>query len=184
MAMAHELDHDASTDEPVSGVTVGRVLGVVAFLVIAAWWIYVFANGSSVDHPDDFGDEAWTSRAEAICEARQQAILDLPNAASAESPQARADLVELGTAELELMLRELEALGPPSSELGAEIVPQWLDDYELYLNDRRAWTAILRTGDDPPFLLSGTDEGVRVTDLLTTFAEVNRMESCAPSGDV
>ena len=71
------------------------MLGVLAFVVITVWWIYVFANGSSVEHPDDFDDAAWTTEAEAVCAARQQAILDLPNAASVSSPQERADLVPL-----------------------------------------------------------------------------------------
>ena len=92
--------------------------------------------------------------------------------------------MDLATAELDRMLRELDALGLPATDKGAEIVPRWLTDYELYLQDRRDWAAVLRTGDDPPFLVSGTADGVRVTDLLTTFAEVNEMPSCAPSGDV
>ena len=166
-----------------AGITIGRVLGVLAFVVITVWWIYVFANGSSVEHPDDFDDAAWTTEAEAVCAARQQAILDLPNAASVSTPQERADLVELATAELDQMVRELAALGPPATSKGAEIVPQWLADYEIYLQDRRNWTEVLRTGDDPPFLISGNADGVRVTDLLGTFAEVNEMRSCAPAGD-
>ena len=182
--MSDDLDLRSAPDQPGAGITIGRVLGVMAFLAIAAWWIYVFANGSSVEHPDDFDDAAWTARAETVCAAAQQAILDLPNAATVSSPEERAELIEPATVELERMLRELDALGPPATELGAEIVPQWLADYQLYLQDRRDWAAILRSGEDPPFLVSGTDEGVRVTDLLRTFAEVNQMPSCAPSGDV
>ena len=63
-------------------------------------------------------------------------------------------------------------------------MPKWLDDWELYLQDRRDWSDILLTGDDPPFLISGNDQQVRVTDLLTTYAEVNDMPSCGPAGDV
>ena len=182
--MADERNVQYLDDEPKTGVTLGRVLGVIAFIAITIWWIYVFANGSSVEHPDDFEDASWTADAELICEARQQAILDLPTATSAATPQARADLVDLATAELGRMLREIDALGLPATDKGAQIVPRWLTDYELYLQDRRNWAAVLRTGDDPPFLVSGTADGVRVTDLLTTFAEVNEMPSCAPSGDV
>jgi hypothetical protein len=182
--MPDDLDLTALDDEPKVGVTVWRVLGVLAFIAIAVWWIYVFANGSSVDHPDEFADDDWTARAEAVCAARQQAILDLPNAATVSSPEERADLVERATAELEQMVRELDALGPPATTKGAEIVPQWLADYELYLQDRRDWTEILRSGDDPPFLVSANANGARVTDVLTTFAEVNDMANCGPSGDV
>ena len=182
--MSDDRDLTALDEDPKVGVTIGRVLGVIVFIGIAVWWIYVFANGSSVEHPDDFEDDTWTASAEALCAARQQAILDLPNAATVSSPPERADLVELATAELDRMVRQLDALGPPATAKGAEIVPQWLADYELYLQDRRNWTEVLRTGDDPPFLVSANAAGARVTDVLTTFAEVNDMASCGPSGDV
>lgn len=169
--------------EPGPGFTFTRALTVLVVLAMIIFWIYVFANGSSVDHPDEFADESWTTAAEALCAERQAAIEALPNATTAESPQERAELVALGTAEIERMVQELADLGPPSDPKGAETVPQWLSDYEIYLQDRRDWTDILRTGDDPPFLLSGTDQGVRVTDVLGTYAEVNEMPSCSPSLD-
>jgi len=62
-------------------------------------------------------------------------------------------------------------------------VRQCLTDYELYLNDRRRYADVLATGESPPFTISPNAAGARVTDLLRTFAEVNAMDSCAPSGD-
>lgn len=161
-----------------------RVIGVTAFVFMVVFWIYVFANGSSIRHPDDFDDPAFSEAAEAVCAARQDAIAALPPATSAGSPAERSDLVDLGTDQLALMLDEVDNLAAPADPDGAAGLALWLDDYKLYINDRRAWADTLRSGEDAPFLVSGNDQGVRVTDMLITFAEVNDMASCAPSGDV
>lgn len=170
-------------DEPKQGLTFARVLGVAVFLAMIAMWIWVFANRGSIKHPDEFADTAWIASAETVCAERQATIATFANPATVDTAEERARLLNAGTRELEAMVTDVAALGLPTDAKGAELVPQWLDDYELYLQDRRNWSAILETGDDPPFLISGNDEGVRVTDLLSTFAEVNNMASCAPSGD-
>lgn len=162
---------------------VWQILGIMAFIVTVVFWIYVFSNRDSVDHADEFDDAAWSSAAEAVCVEHQTAIAELPSAASVDTPEQRAELVSQGTAMLEEMLAGLHALGLPSDPKGAETAPHWLDDYELYLQDRRDWTEVLRQGDDPPFTISGNAQGVRVTDLLETYAEVNAMPSCSPSPD-
>jgi len=159
-------------------------LGVAAFLAMAIFWIYAFQNGGSIAHPDEFDDPAFIEQAEAWCAERQAAIAAIPNGATAEDARERSQLVRLGTVELEAMVTGLAELGLPSDPKGAETVPLWLADYEIYLNDRRVYADILATGDDPPFLISGNASGDRVTDGLTTFAEVNNMRSCGPSGDV
>lgn len=164
--------------------TLPRALGFSAFLAMAVFWIYAFANTSSVEHPDAFEDPVYSAAAEAICAERQANIAEFPMATSATDPEARGPLIELGTAELELMVAELAALEPPTDPEGADGVIEWLDDYDLYLSDRRAYTEVLARGEDEPFLLSANDQGARVTDMLGTFAEVNNMASCAPAGDV
>jgi hypothetical protein len=163
--------------------TLPRALGFSAFLVMAVFWIWVFVNTDSIDHPDSFDDQVFTEAAEAICAKRQAAIAELPLATVVESAEERSGLVELGTAQLELMVAEVGQLTPPIDPVGADGVRRWLTDYELYLNDRRRYADVLATGESPPFTISGTADGVRVTDLLNTFAEVNEMDSCAPSGD-
>lgn len=164
--------------------SVPRFLGVAAFLGMAVFWAWALANGNSVAHPDEFDDPVFTEAAETVCAARQAAINELPLATAADTPQGRSELIELGTAQLDAMVNELSRLAPPTDPQGASGVEQWLADYQLYLNDRRRYADVLATGDDPPFVISGTAEGVRVTDLLTTFADVNNMRSCGPSGDV
>lgn len=158
-------------------------MGVLAALALVAFWIYVFANRGSIAHDDEFSDPEFSAAAELICAERQAAIAELPLATAAEGPLDRAPLVAAGTTELAAMLVELRELGLPATEAGAETLPQWLADYDTYLNDRRVWTEQLELGLDEPFLISGNDQGVRITDLLNTYAEVNFMRSCAPSGD-
>jgi len=164
--------------------TVFRVLGVIAFLLMALFWIWAFNNRDSVPHADEFDDPAYTEAAEAICSKRQATIREFPLATEVDNPIDRGLLVERGTAELEAMVAELKMLPLPSAEKGAEAVPQWLADWDLYLTDRVAYTEVLATGSDPAFLLSANPGGARVTDAIQTFAEVNQMASCSPSGDV
>lgn len=161
-----------------------RYIGFTVFVLLTAFWIWAFANRDSIDHPDQFDDPAFIQAAEAICAPRQANIAEIPLATAAENPVERGELLERGTDQLELMVGELRALALPTDPEGAESFPQWLDDFDLFLNDRRVYADILATGDDPAFLISGNAQGVRVTDLLTTYAEVNQMNSCAPSGDI
>lgn len=163
--------------------TLWRAIGIAAFFALVIFWIWVFANRDSISHPDEFADTVWLAEAEALCSVRQGAIAELPNPASVDTAIERGELVALGTAQLQLMLDDIDSLGLPDDAKGSVTVPQWLEDYELYMKNRRDWTEILLTGDDPPFLISGNDQGVRVTNLLSTYAEVNNMPSCAPSPD-
>lgn len=177
--------HPYDADNPPSWRrNIARALGLSVFIAMAIFWFWAFRNGSSVAHPDEFDDPVFVTAAESTCAARQEAILALPGPTTARNAIERAPLVSGGTAELEKMIAELAELDPPTDPKGADGVRQWLDDYDLYLDDRRRYADILATGDDPPFLISGTEDGVRVTDLLRTFAEVNDMPSCAPAGDV
>ena len=182
----HPAEQDDDNDVLPSGwrLTLPRALGIAAFLAMAIFWIYAFANTNSIAHPDEFDDPVFSEAAESICAERQANIEALPLATVVENPVERADLIDLGTEQLELMVAEVAALDPPTVQQGADGVAAWLVDYELYLSDRNRYSALLRTGEDPAFTISGTADGVRVTDLLNTFAEVNNMRSCAPSGDV
>jgi len=164
--------------------TLPRALGFAAFLALTLFWIWAFANRDTVAHPDEFDDPIFVDAAESLCAERQAAIAELPLATAASDPINRGRLLGQGTVELVQMVSELRALDPPTDPKGADGVSQWLRDYETYLDDRRVYAEVLATGDDPPFLISANPDGVRVTDLLGTFAEVNSMSSCAPSGDV
>ncbi len=164
--------------------TLPRVVGASVFLGLAVFWIWVFANRGSIAHPDEFDDPAFAETAEAVCLPYQQRISELKNPTLVETPEERAVLLDQATAELTAMIDELETLSAPADPKGAAAFPRWIADYRIYLDDRTVWGAVLATGDDPPFVVSGNEDGVRVTNRLNTWAEVNLMESCAPSQDV
>ena len=147
------------------------------------FWVWAFANRDSIAHPDTFDDPVFTVAAESICSRFQANIAEFPLAASVDGPIERAGLIRLGTAELEAMVAELRALELPTDAKGNASVPQWFADWDLYLSDRHSYTETLAAGNDDPFLLSLNQNGARVTDALGTFAEVNTMASCSPSGD-
>jgi len=180
----HHENYDDYRVPPGWKKTVPRVLGAMGFLVMAIFWIWAFANRDSVPHPDEFDDPIFVEAAESLCAERQAAIAEIPLATRAKDPIERAGLIDEGTEQLELMLAELAALKLPTDPKGAIGVPLWLDDYQLYISDRERYVAILETGEDPPFLISANADGARVTDVLGTYAEVNNMISCSPSGDV
>ena len=160
-----------------------RYLGVAAFLGILIFWIWAFNNRDSIAHPDEFNDPVFVQEAEAVCAVSQAEIAKLPLAPAANGPVERGLLLEQGTAELRVMVAALNRLELPSDPEAAAGVSQWLGDYDLYLSDRAAYAIVLSEGLDEPFLLSGNANGDRVTDALSTFAEVNQMFSCAPSLD-
>lgn len=165
--------------------TLPRYLGMAAFLGMALFWIWAFANRDSIEHPNQFDDPVFQEAAEAVCAARQAELAELPLATAAEDPEERGVLLQQGTAILENMLDDLRDLGLPSDAEGATTIPLWLADYEIYMNDRRTYAEVLADGRDEAFLLSASESaGGRVTDVIDTYAEVNGMRSCAPSGDV
>lgn len=164
--------------------TLPRALGIAAFFAMALFWIYAFANTGSIAHPDEFEDPTFTEAAEALCAKRQATIAALPLANGMDSLSERAVVVNEGTNELSLMVDELGELPLPTDAKGAAGVTDWLNDYQIFLKDRRDYADKLEQGIDDPFYVSGNADGVRVTNLLTTFAEVNNMASCGPSPDV
>ena len=94
----------------------------------------------------------------------------------------RANLVDLATATLVEMLADLQA-DPPSDEKGRALIPLWIADYNIYIGDRRAYSAALRTQSNAPFAES-TYEGLPLSERIATFAGDNRMPSCSPPIDL
>ena len=167
-------------------VTLPRALGFSAFLAMALFWIWAFVNQDSIEHADVFNDPTFVAAAEEVCKARQDNIASLPLASAVDNPQERSDLINEASEQLRIMTDELAALTPPTDPKGADGVRQWLIDYDIYLADRQRYADLLATGEDPAFTISASagPDGGRVTDILTTFADVNGMRSCAPTGDV
>lgn len=173
-----------------------RYLAALVVIAMVAFWSWAFIFDPSVDHPDDLTSDLaadhpdhiaaveYTTAAEAICAAALDDISALPVASAARDFAERADQIDLGTDRFDQMLDELDALPLPGTEQGDLVMTGWLSDYRVFMEDRRDYADELRSGVDPPFLISGNEEGVRITDLIDTVADVNDMESCRPGADV
>ncbi len=159
------------------------VLAVV--VLFAAFWIWAlfFASKEPIN---GIGEDDWTDRAQAICEAADDERQELADFREVDGDAAmlaeRGAIVDRATDILEQMLDDVVAVQPTGAK-GAELVPLWEADYRTYLGDRRAFSEDLRAGRDEPFAESVVD-GIPISDKVAQFASDNRMEACAPPTDL
>jgi hypothetical protein len=162
----------------------GVLLAVVSFVGIWGYVLYlsVFVGRSEpLDHLDD---EDWVESAEATCAPVAARLDRLPFAIEMETLDERADVLDLATTDLEAMVRSLRGLVAPSDPAEARAVGRWLDDWEEYNRNRRAYADRFRAGLDEPFRVTDRS-GYQIDVLLDDFAaKANDMPSCAPPDDV
>jgi hypothetical protein len=160
------------------------VLGVV--VLFAAFWIWAlfFASKEPIN---GIGEDDWSDRAQAICEAADAEREDLADFREVDDDDPamlaeRGDIVDEATDILEAMLDDVVAV-QPTGDKGAELVPLWEADYRTYLADRRAFSDDLRAGRDEPFAESVVD-GIPISEKVARFAGDNRMPACTPPTDL
>jgi hypothetical protein len=155
---------------------VRRLLVLLAVFALAAFWIWAlfFASKTAINKVED---RAWAKNAEATCAAVMDRLSVLDDQVSTDL-NVRADLVEQSTDLLSDMLDTIVVVLPTDAK-GRAIVPAWEADYRMLLNDRYAYAAMLRSGQDGPFTETAVDN-VPVTERIETFAGDNEMPSCAP----
>ena len=164
-----------------------RVVLTVICVLIAAMWVYAlgFASRESMNK---IGDDAWKARAEAHCQIAENerfALEDLTEM-DPDDPAAlrkKADIVEKATDSLERAIDRIEA-DPPSDDKGRDLVPEWIAEYRVYLQNRREFIAALRTAERRPYFSEKEVEGVPVSERLGKFARENDMKSCQPPFDL
>lgn len=173
-----------TTQEPTakSGWAPGRILAVVVVLALVLFWIWIFSGGPARENRDFLGDRRWVARAEATCSATAADIERLPPASGAADATSRADVVDEASDRLELMIDRL-ARPAPDIATDVKLVDAWLTDWRAYVVNRREYAASLRR-DASARLLVNEKFGDPLDTVITTFAEVNDMASCAPPGDV
>jgi hypothetical protein len=162
------------------------VLGVVVAGFAAFWiWALFFASKEAVNRVDD---REWAERAQGICEEAEAERFELADFRRLDEPtpeliRERAEIVDESTRILATMLDRIEAV-PPADEKGQAIVPQWIDEYRTYLQDRRDYADRLReTGENQAFYETEAD-GLPISERLETFAGDNEMPACAPPRDL
>ena len=176
----------------------GKWLGGLFVAGSFVFWAWAFSPWARTENPGRLDDREFVRWADQRCAEAQAAIDALPTARQAASRQERADQVDRGTDEVEGLVadirRRAEASLPVSTEGNgppdAELVDAWLEDWDVYIADRRSHSTRLRTaGEDTPdrelrFLLVDLTEGSTYTERMDGFARLNNMDNCQVPGDV
>ena len=154
--------------------------------LIVVMWIYAlfFASKDSVNK---FGDRDWAATAQARCllareERAQLSDYRIVNQLGIDVLKERADLIDMATDTIERFIVEFRA-SLPADPKGIEIVGLWLDDYEIYINDRRDFANDLRIDVNTQFAETPID-GLPISEKIATFAADNEMSYCKPPIDL
>jgi len=160
--------------------SVGRVAAVVVVLGIVGMWAYIFSRTGREKPIDQLDDPTFAEQAQPLCEAATE---DLIGATPARTPDARANELERANDRLQALVGELAAIAPERGG-DADLVGQWLDDWDTYLGDRDEYVEALRRDGDAAEFLVTPRAGRQITLTMEHFAEINDMPDCAPPGDV
>jgi hypothetical protein len=164
-----------------------HVLLTAVCVLIGAMWVYafIFAPRESINR---IGDDEWKARSEARCQIAENerfALEDLEKLDPTNRADLRkkADIVDVATDSLERAIDDIER-DTPNDPKGQALVPQWIAEYRIYLEDRRAFIENLRTAERRPFFAETEIEGVPISERLGKFARENDMKTCQPPLDL
>lgn len=166
---------------------IARVVLTVVCAAIFAMWVYAFGFASRESF-NKIGDDEWKARAEAHCQKAEDerfALQDLTamDPTDTDALLKKADIVEVATDSLERAIDKI-AQDSPADAKGKELVPQWLADYRIYIQNRRDFIKALRTADRRPFFSETEVEGVPISERIGKFARENDMKTCQPPLDL
>ena len=162
-------------------VVVRTLLGLLGVAMVVLW-VYAFFIAPS-GNPDRLQDRSWPEMAQQRCLEARAVIDTLPRAAAATSPADRAGDLDLATDVLADMVADL-ALLPGGIDDDTRLVGMWLEDWAIYVSDRRTHADRLRLEGDIRPLLTALPSGTgSVLKRMNGFARVNDMESCLDPGD-
>ena len=161
------------------------ILSLVVAL-ICAMWIYglFFASKQAVNK---FEDRLWAKKAQSRCLVAEQQRVDLADYRIVDDLGAnaiadRAMIVDKATDTIESFVNEFRA-DLPTDAKGIAIVGLWLDDYEIYIADRRSFADDLRNGINLQFSETAI-KGLPISEKIATFAADNEMTYCKPPLDL
>ena len=163
-------------------IVVRMLLGLLGVAMVVLW-VYAFFIAPS-GNPDRLQDRSWPEMAQQQCLEARAVINTLPRAAEATSPADRADDLDLATDVLADMVADM-ALLPGGIDDDTRLVGMWLEDWAIYVSDRRTHADRLRLEGDIRPLLTALPSGTgSVLKRMNGFARVNDMEACLDPGDV
>jgi hypothetical protein len=164
------------------------IRGALSIIValICAMWIYglFFASKQVVNR---FEDQVWAKKAQARCLIAAQQRFDLADYRivddlGVDAIAKRAAIVDKATDTIESFVKEFRASLPTDAK-GIAIVGLWLDDYEIYISDRRSFANDLRNGINLQFSETPI-KGLPISEKISTFAADNQMSYCKPPLDL
>ncbi|HAY51576.1 MAG TPA: hypothetical protein DCY30_06085 [Acidimicrobiaceae bacterium] len=165
--------------------TVWRVVSLLLFLSIIAFWIWALSPLAPQGHPDKLDDPAFANAAKPLCADAKNSVEELPLALTSKTPDERADLIDEGTTIYRELLEALRLLAPAPNTNDGKNVNLWIDDYEIYLNDRDQYAEKFRIGKDEAFVVSPSIKGDKwVTRPIDEFAKANDLKECMVPLDV
>jgi hypothetical protein len=174
------------TDDGRPRLTLGTALIAVAVIVFVVFWVWAlfFASKESINRIDD---RAWAERAQGICASanvEREGLADYRRIDPDDTAmlRERGDLIDTSTDVVERMIDDVVAVAPGDAK-GAEIVPRWEADYRVYIQNRRDYADLVRSGANEPFRQAET-EGVPISERLTRFAVDNDMPACVAPRDL
>ncbi|MFM1789687.1 MAG: hypothetical protein RLZZ526_14 [Actinomycetota bacterium] len=160
-----------------------KILGG-AFIVFMWFYAYVLAPRESANNIDD---RDWSARSEATCARAAEyrtglADMSRIDPGDASALRKKADIIDLATDSVVQVLDSIAA-DTPSTAKGRELVPEWIKDFRVYVEDRRDYTSRMRAGNLVEFSESIV-EGIPITERLGKFARENFMPACQPPRDL
>ncbi len=164
-----------------------RIGLTIVCLPIAAMWVYAFGFASR-ESVNKIGDTEWQAKAQAICLEAQNFRFSLEDLSEMDPTDKnamakKADIVDKATDSLEAAVNKISLL-VPSDEKGKAIVPDWLADYRVYIENRRQFADNLRTATRRPYFSETEVEGVPISERIGKFARENGMKACQPPVDL
>ena len=171
--------------------SVSRLIARISLTVICglllAMWVYGlgFASRESANR---INDTAWMARSQAHCKTAEDFRFTMQDMTAMDpsdilSLKKKADIVDAATNSLEKAI-DLISLDKPTDAKGLALVPLWIADYRIYIQDRRDFAAELRTVEKRPYFSESVIEGVPISEKIGKFARENSMKTCQPPYDL
>lgn len=170
-----------------AGTIAVRVLLGIISLGIAAFWIWALFFPQTKQSIAKIDDESWAVRADQICRAanvERDELADLRriDEVGEGALAQRAELIDKATDIIDEMLSEIVAQ-QPSNATDVSLIRSWETYYRQWIDDRRTYAEVLRTGENPPFAESMVD-GSPISEYINDFTVANRMKPCSAPTDL
>ncbi|MDE0268398.1 MAG: hypothetical protein OXI96_05090 [Acidimicrobiaceae bacterium] len=175
----------------------GRFLAAIFIGGSFVFWVWAFTPWARYENPARLDDHAFAVWANELCIQTHSVINALPSPRQADSFKQRATHISQGSNEIDSLITNLRAkannLSTTTSGDGpadVELINSWLSDWDVYLSDRRAHEAKLRTADSNTpdrelwFLMSDIMPGGVYSERMNGFARLNNMDACQTPGDL